>query len=85
MMDMPPIALHASTQMNNVDVEKIRQYKNWGISRVVLARELSLKEIENIYQNCDIELECFVHGAWVYPFSVAIFSTIAIKNVSTRQ
>ncbi len=84
-MDMPPIALHASTQMNNVDVEKIRQYKNWGISRVVLARELSLKEIENIYQNCDIELECFVHGALCVCYSGQCYMSYHIGQRSANR
>ena len=43
--------------------------KNYGVSRIVPARELSLKEIESIYRETGLEIECFVHGALCYSYS----------------
>lgn len=63
-MDLPPIALHASTQMHNFSKQKVDFLKNIGLRRVVLARELSLDQISEIHNTVpDIELECFIHGA----------------------
>lgn len=56
--------IHISTQCDNYLPQKIKFFNDMGISRVVLARELSLKEIEAIHKaNPDLELEAFVHGA----------------------
>ena len=68
-LDLPPIALHASTQMNNTTAEKVRFLQQQGISRVVLARELSLEQITNIHIQTDIELEAFVHGSLCVSYS----------------
>lgn len=58
------IPLHASTQCDNRDREKVSFLNKIGLSRVVLARELSLEQIKEIHkENPDIELEAFVHGA----------------------
>ena len=59
----PDIALHASTQMAIHSLEGVKKAEELGFSRVVLARELSLKEIAHIRKNTSIELEVFVHGA----------------------
>ena len=65
-----PIQLHASTQCDNRDEEKIAFFKKIGLSRVVLARELSLEQIKEIHKkNPDIELEAFVHGALCVSYS----------------
>ena len=61
--DLPPIPLHASTQTNNLDVEKILFLEKAGFSRVILGRELSLTQIELIRSKTTIELESFVHGS----------------------
>ena len=69
-MQLPPIALHASTQADVRSVEKVRFLAEAGFSRVVLARELSLDEIIAIHNACpDVELECFVHGALCVSYS----------------
>ncbi|MDP4239633.1 MAG: U32 family peptidase [Bacteroidota bacterium] len=68
-MNLPPIALHASTQTDNRTVEKVRFLQNVGFSRVVLARELSLKQIAEISSQTDVELEAFVHGALCVSYS----------------
>ncbi|MBP5664168.1 MAG: U32 family peptidase [Bacteroidales bacterium] len=68
-LDLPPIALHASTQMDNRTPEKVGFLQNAGFQRVVLARELSLQQIQEIRQACDVELEAFVHGALCVSYS----------------
>jgi putative protease len=62
-MDLPPIALHASTQANNFTVEKLKFLEAVGFERAVLARELSLDQIKEIRAETSIELEAFVHGS----------------------
>lgn len=63
-MDLPPISLHASTQMDNRTAEKVKWLKELGFQQVVLARELSLKDIQAIHRAVpDVALEAFVHGA----------------------
>ncbi|HBG69339.1 MAG: hypothetical protein A2W93_16210 [Bacteroidetes bacterium GWF2_43_63] len=68
-MDLPPIALHASTQTHNYDVRRIQFLQDVGFTRVILARELSLKQIGEIKSKTQIELEAFVHGALCVSFS----------------
>ncbi len=68
-LDLPPIALHASTQTDNRTVEKVRFLQDVGFSRVVLARELSLAQITEISAQTDVELEAFVHGALCVSYS----------------
>jgi len=69
-MNLPPIALHASTQCDVRSVEKVQFLAGCGFTRVVLARELSLNEIRTIHEACpDVELECFVHGALCVSYS----------------
>ena len=65
-----PIQIHASTQCDNREPEKVKFFKESGLSRVVLARELSLEQIKKIHEeNPDIELEAFVHGALCVSYS----------------
>lgn len=69
-MNLPPIAIHASTQMDNRTVEKVQFLQELGIKRVVLARELSIEEISHIHSIVpDVELEVFVHGALCVSYS----------------
>lgn len=68
-LDLPPIALHASTQTDNRTVEKVRFLQDVGFSRVVLARELSLAQVTEISAQTDVELEAFVHGALCVSYS----------------
>ncbi len=64
------IDIHISTQTNTLNSEACKFYRDLGASRVILARELSLKQIENIRKNVpDIELEMFIHGAQCMSFS----------------
>lgn len=67
---LPPIPLHISTQCDNRFAEKVKFFADMGLPRVVLARELSLKQIEDIQkQNPELELECFIHGALCVSYS----------------
>jgi putative protease len=68
-MSLPPVAIHASTQMHNNTAEKIRFLEDCGIRRVVLPRELSVNEIRKIRENTRAELECFIHGALCVSYS----------------
>ena len=69
-MNIPPILLHASTQMDNRTVEKAKFLAGVGFPRIVLARELSLSEIKEIHDAVpDTELEVFVHGALCVSYS----------------
>ncbi len=62
-LDLPPVPLIASTQMNNASAEKVKFLEEVGFSRVILARELRLEQIAEISEATSVELECFVHGA----------------------
>lgn len=68
-LNLPPIPLHASTQMDNRTPEKVRFLHSQGFSQVVLARELSLQDIRAIHEACDVPLEVFVHGALCVSYS----------------
>ena len=69
-MDLPPIPLHASTQMDNRTPQKVQWLRDLGFSQAVLARELGLKEISAIHAAVpDMPLEAFVHGALCVSFS----------------
>lgn len=69
-MNIPPIQLHCSTQMDNCTVEKVRFLAQTGFPRVVLARELSLQQIAEIHKAVPhTELEVFVHGALCVSYS----------------
>lgn len=70
------ITLHASTQTDNRNIDKIKWLKQAGFKRVVLARELSLKEINAIHRAVpDVELEVFVHGALCVSYSGACYAS----------
>ena len=69
-MNLPPIALHASTQTDNRSADKVRWLRDVGFRRAVLARELSVDEIADIHaQVPDMPLEVFVHGALCVSYS----------------
>ena len=66
----PKLPIHLSTQANTVNKYAVKFWKEQGLSRVILARELSLKEIAEIHEFVpDIELEAFVHGAMCISYS----------------
>ena len=66
----PDMPIHLSVQANTVNYATVKFWQSVGIKRVILSRELSLDEIEEIRQKCpDIELEVFVHGALCIAYS----------------
>lgn len=67
---MPDVDIHISTQTNTLNYESVKFWRDLGASRVILARELAIKDIAEIrHQVPDIELESFVHGAQCVSFS----------------
>ncbi|VBB46100.1 Uncharacterized protease YdcP [uncultured Paludibacter sp.] len=84
-LDIPPIALHASTQTDNRTLEKVKFLQDVGFSRAVLARELTLNQIKQISQNTDIELECFIHGALCVSYSGQCYISEAMTGRSANR
>lgn len=85
-LDLPPIPLHASTQTDNRTVEKVRLMHDLGMTRVVLARELSIAEIKAIHEAVpDVELECFVHGALCVCYSGQCYMSAALTGRSANR
>ena len=90
--DLPPIRLHASTQCDNRTPEQVLRLQQMGFRRVVLARELSIKEIEDInntllIQNSKfkIELEAFIHGALCVSYSGRCYLSEVLMNRSANR
>ena len=68
--ELPDVPFHVSTQANTLNYETVKFWQDLGATRVILARELSLKEIEEISSKVpDIELEVFVHGSLCVSYS----------------
>lgn len=67
--NFPGLELHASTQMTITSVYGARMLKDFGCSRVVTSREMSLDEIRRVREEVDVEIESFVHGALCYCYS----------------
>ena len=84
-LDLPPIPLHASTQCDNRNLEKVKFYEEVGLERVILARETSLKEIENICKNTNVEIETFIHGALCVSYSGQCYLSEYIGNRSANR
>ena len=81
----PSLALHASTQLVAHNLEGVLAMKELGFVRVVLARELSLEEIQSIAKRCSIEIEVFVHGALCYSLSgLCLFSAMEKDRSGNR-
>ncbi len=68
-MHLPPIALHASTQMDNCTPEKAQLLEAMGFRQIVLARETSIEQTQKIAQATKLPLEAFVHGALCVSYS----------------
>ena len=68
-MHLPPIALHASTQMDNCTPEKAQWLEAAGFRQIVLARETSLEQTRRIAESVHVPLEAFVHGALCVSYS----------------
>ncbi len=83
--DAPGIPIHISTQANVTNLESARFWKRMGAERVVLARELSLEEIRDIYNATQMELEAFVHGAVCIAYSGRCFISSYMSNRSGNR
>ncbi len=81
----PDLPIHASTQMTITDSYGVQIMEKLGFKRVVLAREMSLKEIATIRKNTKLELECFGHGALCVSYSgQCLFSSMVGKRSGNR-
>lgn len=83
--ELPPIPLYASTQCDNRNLEKVKFFEQIGIERVILARELSLDEIENICKNTSTEIETFIHGALCVSYSGQCYLSQTIGRRSANR
>ncbi|MBQ8958663.1 MAG: U32 family peptidase [Bacteroidales bacterium] len=84
-LDLPPIPLHASTQCDNLTVERVQLLEQLGFSQVVLGRELSLKQIREIREKTTVPLEFFVHGALCVSHSGRCYLSQRIGNRSANR
>lgn len=81
----PSLQLHASTQMAIHTLEGVLALKKLGFTRVVLARELTLREIEEIRDKSGLEIEVFIHGALCYSYSgLCQFSSLETTRSANR-
>lgn len=84
-MELPPIELHASTQLDITSVEKAQFLEQAGFRQIVLARELPLKKIREIREATHVELEAFVHGALCVSYSGRCYaSEFCFKRSANR-
>jgi len=85
-LNIPPIPLHASTQMDNRSVEKVEFLSQKGYEQVVLARELTIDEIQKIHERCPVtKLEVFVHGALCVSLSGRCYASEALMDRSANR
>lgn len=84
-MNLPPIALHASTQCDIRTPEKAKFLQDIGFSQIVLARELSLNEIREITETVSIPVETFVHGALCVCYSGRCHASLAVTGRSANR
>lgn len=84
-LDLPPIALHSSTQCDLRTPQKARFLQDLGFSRLVLARELTLNEISDISRAVDVPLEGFCHGALCVSYSGRCQISQALKHRSANR
>jgi len=82
---IPPIELHMSTQCDNRTLEKIKFFDDIGVSRIILARELSLDNIKEICNNTKAEIETFVHGALCVSYSGQCYMSYFIGGRSANR
>ena len=81
----PDLEIHGSTQMSITSADGVRLAESFGVSRVTLARELSLDEVSAIRGRTDCELEIFVHGALCVAYSGQCFSSEAWGGRSANR
>ena len=84
-MSLPPIALHASTQMDNCTPEKAQWLEAAGFRQIVLARETSLEQTKRIADSVKVPLEAFVHGALCVSYSGRCYASQHCFNRSANR
>lgn len=82
---LPPLEIHASTQQDNSTAEKVLFLERAGFSQVVLARELSIREIKEIRAKTKVKLECFIHGALCVGVSGRCYLSAAVTGRSANR
>lgn len=84
-MNLPPLPIHASTQCNNNEIEKIKFLESCNIERVVLPREFSIKEIAQVRRAINAEIEVFIHGALCVCYSGQCYLSASIGERSANR
>ena len=84
-LDIPPIALHASTQCDIRTPEKARFLQDVGFSQLVLPREFTADEIRKVYEVVDVPLESFVHGALCVSYSGDCHASAVVTGRSANR
>lgn len=84
-LNLPPIALHASTQCDIRTPEKAFFLQEIGMSQLVLARELTLPEIKRIVDAVEVPVECFIHGALCVSYSGKCHASMATTGRSANR
>ena len=79
------VPFHISTQASVANIESAKFYKKLGAERIVLARELNLKQIKEISDNSKIEIECFIHGAMCVSISGRCLISQFLFNKSANR
>lgn len=82
---LPPVEIHASTQCDNRTLSKVKFFDNIGVSRVILARELSINNIKTICNSVNAEIETFVHGALCVSYSGQCYMSAFIGGRSANR
>ena len=84
-LDLPPIPLHASTQCDNLTVERVKELEQAGFEQVVLGRELTIEQIREIRSQTTVPLEFFVHGSLCVSHSGQCYLSQYIGNRSANR
>lgn len=84
-LNLPPIPLYASTQTDIRDAGKAQLLEKLGFSRLILARELSLRQISEIASNTDVDIETFVHGALCVCYSGQCYLSARLTGRSANR
>lgn len=84
-MQLPPVALHASTQMDIRTPQKARWLQDLGMSQLVLPREMTLEEIKAVRRATDVPLEAFVHGALCVSYSGQCYASLLCGGRSANR
>ncbi len=83
--DLPPIELHASTQTHNAALPRIQFLEKTGFSRVILARETSLEQMQEIRRHTSVDLEAFIQGALCVSYSGQCYLSQYLNNRSGNR